>query len=649
MKRIFAIISLALLFCSVSLQAAPVTPSQAMDIAKKIFAAQPATKAGTGTLKIVWDGEDVATKAAQPAFYVIARDGGGFVIVAGDDNVTPILAISDHSEFKVEGMPENVKWWMERMKAYVRSSTSQTLDVRDQWSKLTDTKAGAAITGTVTVVSDYPTPEWGQGATYHEGQSDERQVFNSRCPKVDGNYTITGCVATAIGEVMTTLSGLSLYSDVMPGHGIGTVEPYELPSKYSKDGYVPANTPNNLEDTVYVWANLRQLTGTEAIKKAIADGNGAWVDNMDQLLADVGAVMHAYYRADNTSAYTQQTADSMAKYYGFNKAAYFDRAANYSAHQWREKLKGQLAIRPIVYSGRTEDDKYGHAFVFDGYGTYGGADVFHVNFGWNGSCNGYYYETNLDVDTEKPQFNYSWECGAVFDFYPAPNSTVPIKLEAVYGGEDFPGVIAELVSPGKYVLYGYISNTGKVAYDGKVKFAVRKKNGSIQDIEGAITSFSLNVNAIHSVGIIDGEFAVLFPISGISFGDQVVCYYKEDMTKADSDASAWKLLPGPIATAISAWPLTPAAFIKTESSYSLNDWFVFELMNNNYIYPKTTWTITDPDGQTTTYQQSDKEFQLTKTGKYKIQAATAQTAGTVLENLVTIITVGSPSSSSSNR
>jgi len=129
-----------------------------------------------------------------------------------------------------------------------------------------------------------------------------------------------------------------------------------------------------------------------------------------------------------------------------------------------------------------------------------------------------------------------------------------------------------------------------------------------------------------------------------SSGDQVVCYYKEDLTKEDSDASAWKLLPGPIATAISAWPLTPAAFIKTESSCSQNDWFVFELMNNNYIYPKTTWTITDPDGQTTTYQQSDKEFQLTKTGKYKIQASTAQTAGTVIENLVTIINVGSGNS-----
>jgi hypothetical protein len=646
MKRFLAITSLIIFFCSLSLQAAPVSKDKAMDIASKIFAAQSVRKAGNSALKLVWDGEDVATKATQPAFYVIARESGGFVIVAGDDNVQPVLAISDTNDFTVEGMPDNVKWWMERMKAYVRSTSGQSPVVRDQWAKFAGTKAGGAITGTVENRVEHLTPDWGQDVIYHKGKADERKIFNSKCPLDSANrYTAAGCVAVAIGEVMTTLSGL-YSSDIMPTHSSGIIEPYSVSS-----GSVSASTAEHpyVLDAEYEWDNLRKLTGKSAIISALVDGNAAWVDNMDQLLADVGAMMHSFYGYQNTSAYTNRIPDTIGKYLGFNKGAYYESASNYSRHQWREKLKEQLAERPIIYNGRTEDNKAGHAFVFDGYGQYEGADVFHVNFGWIGNCNGYYYETNLDADSESPDYNYSWKCGAVFDFYPAPNSTVPIKLEAAYGNEDFPGVIAELVPSDEYVLYAFIKNTGKVAYDGKVKFAVRKKNGSIQDIEGAITSFSLNVNAIHSVGIIDGEFAVLFPISGISFGDQVVCYYKEDMTKADSDASAWRLLPGPIATAISAWPLTPSAFIKTESSYSLNDWFVFELMNNNYIYPKTTWTITDPDGQTTTYQQSDKEFQLTKTGKYKIQAATAQTAGTVLENLVTIITVGSPSSSSSNR
>ena len=81
----------SLLFCillavsaSLSLHAAPVTPDQAMDIAKKIFSAQSVRKSGSSSLKLIWDGEEVATKATQPAFYVIARDGGGFGTQGGD-------------------------------------------------------------------------------------------------------------------------------------------------------------------------------------------------------------------------------------------------------------------------------------------------------------------------------------------------------------------------------------------------------------------------------------------------------------------------------------------------------------------------------------------------------------------------------------
>lgn len=636
MKRIPAITSLIILFSSLSLQAAPVSKDKAMDVASKIFAAQSTRKAGNSALKMVWDGEDIATKAAQPAFYVIARESGGFVIIAGDDNVPPVLAISEANDFTVEDMPDNVKWWMERMKAYVRSTTSQSPEARDQWAKFAGTKAGGAITGTVENRVEHLTPEWGQDVIYHKGKADERKIFNSKCPLDSANrYTAAGCVAVAIGEVMTTLSGL-YSSDIMPTHSSGIIEPYSVSS-----GSVSASTAEHpyVLDAEYEWDNLRKLTGKSAIISALVDGNADWVDNMDQLLADVGAMMHSFYGYQNTSAYTNRIPDTIGKYLGFNKGAYYESASNFSRHQWRVKLKEQLAERPIIYNGRTEDNKAGHAFVFDGYGQYEGADVFHVNFGWIGNCNGYYYETNLDSDGT-PEFNFSWKCGAIFDFYPDPTSTYPILLEAHYTNATFCGVKAgpNAQNPEQFDISYNICNNGKTTYNGKIKIAVRKKNGEVYDI---VSSRDFSVEPNRYSGASSGPYS----ITGISFGDQVVCFYKEDLTKEDSDASAWKLLPGPIATAISAWPLTPAAFIKTESSYSLNDWFVFELMNNDYIYPETRWTITDPDGVPTIYSQSDKEFQLTKTGKYKIEAAVIQkVGGTVIENLVTIINVGSGNS-----
>ena len=178
MKKLFLLVLMSLLSGVLLLQAAPVPASQALELGRRILSAQPATKAGGGSVRIVWDGESAATKAGvQPAFYVVARDGGGFVIIAGDDNVTPVLAISDRNVFKVEGMPDNVKWWMERMKAYVRATYFQTPEVKARWAKFAGTKSGdGRITGEVSDKVEKLTPEWDQGGTadiYYLG----REVF----------------------------------------------------------------------------------------------------------------------------------------------------------------------------------------------------------------------------------------------------------------------------------------------------------------------------------------------------------------------------------------------------------------------------------------------------------------------------------------
>ena len=618
MKRLFSI--LLLILCTLSLRAAPVSPGRALDIAKKIFAAQPATKAVGGSLHIVWDGEEVATKAAQPAFYVIARDGGGFVIIAGDDNVLPVLAISDRSEFKVEGMPDNVKWWMDRMKAYVRATTGQTPEVGEAWAAFTATKSGL-IPGGVTVTNEILTPEWGQELIYKE-----QIIYNSKCPVVRDTNTLTGCVATAIGEVMTTLSGI--YTSAMPASGSGTIEPYSVPSGYDHNDYTTAATEGHpyVLGATYDWVNLRTLTDPAAIMQVVDEGNTALIENMNQLLADVGAVMHACYSIDDTGAYTEQTPDSIAKYFGFNKAAYFDLAANYSARQWREKLKEQLAVRPIVYCGRTEDDESGHAFVFDGYGTYQGKDVFHINFGWNGWCNGYYYETNLDTPRG---YNPSWKCGAVFDFYPASESVYPkiIQMDApgmayVFGDEDsgFNPVPSLGEGGDRFTLLGWFWNAGHELYSGAFKLVLKDKAGKIKAEEGEPQSFFLEPG----YGWLNMDFSdIKFDVS-YAFGD-----YLEIYSSTDDDPAKWERIHigGNPSQVVSALPIYPVAFIRTEDSYKVGDWFDLRLMNHDRIYAGTKWTFTDPDGKAVTIDQSEWEFQLTKKGAWMIEAAIAPEPG----------------------
>ena len=642
--------SIRLLFCAffllggLTLQAAPVSQSRALDVAKRVFASQPATKA-VGDVKLVWDGEDIATKSTvQPAFYVFGRDGGGFVIIAGDDNVTPVLAVSDRNEFKVEEMPDNVKWWMERMKAYVRATDVQTPAVREQWANLVSTKSGPLPIGEITNKVERLTPEWGQDKTY---AGYERHVFNSKCPRDANNqYTLTGCVATALGELLTKLSAIyGFVGDGNEGKMLtsavnGPVQPYS-----AETGFVPATVGGQpyVFTAVYDWQGLQTLMTSGDVYAAVTSGSKeALLDNMDQLLADLGAMVHAQYSKDLTTAVTRLAPDSMMKYMGINKQARYEYASTYSRSQWRQKLKDELYYHPILYSGRSKpeegfpDGKYGHAFLFDGYGQCNGEDVFHVNFGWLGYCNGYYYETNLDADGTIDG-NYSWQCGAVFGFYPNPASEYKAEISLMPGGP-CPGMaLNNAIVPGEpfKLNVGRVYNTGSAPFAGKVcLFLVNSLNQLRYNlVEWNFSGDPLPPNYYHN----SVTFTATIPSEYVpTFGDRLILSYT-------LDNSHYLIVETPFnasyATMITEWPIMPVPFIATAASYKQNDYFEFKLKNHGCIFAGTEWTITDPDGVSVTRPQYDGVFQLTKTGTYKIQAAIAPLGGAVTENLVTYITV----------
>ena len=613
MKKILSFVFICLLAGGTALQAAPVSGSRALDIAQKIFTAQPTTKSGSGQVKLIWDGEEVATKGVQPAFYVFGRDGGGFVIIAGDDNVQPVLAISDRNPFRVEGMPEHVKWWMERMKAYVRASAPQTPEIGAQWEKYVGTKAANAhITGTVTDKVEKLTPEWDQGNNdpYYFGSG--IYVFNKKCPLDGTEYSVAGCVAVALAELLTYQSGQAGVD--MPASASGTVGGYTPAS-----GYV-APAAYSL-GTTYKWSELRSLTNIAAVKAAVDANNTALLDNLAQLIADLGAMVEASYSKNGTNANTYAAIESLIEHMGFNKGAYYASESSYTERKWIALLKAELDKRPLIYYGRTKTNS-GHAFLFDGYGKYDGTDVFHVNFGWGGGdYNGYYYNTHLDSGNG----DYSYRCGAILDFYPDAASTYPVVLEASYYNANTPGIRAEYAEGIGCSVYYCISNMGQQQYDGQIKFSLVKKDGTVNDL---VTEELTDLDSYSSIA----QSVWCGDIGTVNFGDKIVCYYL--------DGSEWKLLGGSIGYAVAEWPLMPAAFIKTEATYNLNDYFAFELMNNDCLYAGTVWTFTDPSGNTVTKDQSEQEIQLTKKGTWKVEAAVAAYEGeAVTETIVTHIIV----------
>ena len=631
MKRFLLLLMSILLTGGTLLQAEPVSESRAREIAMKVLAAQPATKAASGDVKLIWNGEDAATKAAtQPAFYVFGRDGGGFVIVAGDDNVQPVLAISETNEFKVEGMPENVKWWMDNMKYYVRNMLP-TQQVREQWAQFAETKSGP-LPETVTDKHEKLTATWDQGnadLVYYK-----QRVFNKFCPTVTSgepaktDTCITGCVAVALGEVITYQSGQA--GVTMPTKGTGNVGGYSV-----GDGYVaPAAYALG---TTYDWANLRTLMTRQDIKDAITAGKTDLLNNLARLLADLGAMAQANYSPTGTGATTDNAISGLMTHMGFNKSAYLDLASRHSPREWITMLKEELDERPFIYSGKTAGNA-GHSFVFDGYGKYMGDDVFHVNFGWSGSNNGYYYFTNLDA---ADGHNYSYAGEAFFDFYPKAESSYIYALQFDDSFLGIPGfVYADPFSPSAYfrITFG-VENVGSTTYSGKLAAKLVDKNGTFKyDFDILIDTEYGWTDEITVAGVGCKQLYIKLPADPvIAFGDKIVLYCTTNAGKSVFEPIKNRL----DGTVVNELPVMPAAFIKVNPlGYSVNDYFQLQLANYDYAYDATEWTITNMSGGAPVVkQQSDWEYQFTQAGTYKIEAAVAPYGGAVVETITTYITV----------
>ncbi len=648
MKKISIISLLFFLFFATgtTLSAAPVPAERALEIGKKILAAQPATKSGTGQIGIVWDGEsgDAATKSnLSPAFYVVARDGGGFVIIAGDDNAHPVLAISDRNEFKVDEMPANVKWWMERMKTYVRSLKSQSPEAADRWERLVATKGMVDDGTSVDVKASHFTPEWGQGFVNviidDQGTICRAPLYNAKCP-VDaaGDTTVTGCVATALAEILTAQSAIDGVTIPSP---TGTVGGYATsagvaPAAYSLDGHT------------YLWPFLQYITNWQYIffeYLAWLDDSAQnpYIEDLWQLMADLGAIVEAEYSTESTGASSGFVPSAMAEHFGFNPNAHLEYADQYTPSRWVTMLQNEISQRPVFYSGVSPSEG-GHAFVFDAFGTFQGDDVFHVNFGWNGSCNGYYYYYDLDVGGS----DFANEASAIFDFYPGGSTpsgeyAYRLSLTDAAGGTGF--VVPASIPVGEkfYLVVNTIMNTGTSPFVGSVVPVLKKGNGDIYILDPTDMP-ELPVGAY---------FRGAFPLddceipsgTNLEFGDRIVLYYTCDGTYYTCDGTytgAIKPMSYPAdGSFLGELPIFPMSFIATEDFYSVGDYFTFALKNNSCLYANSVWTITKPDGTTEeSIPQSRGDYQLTQSGKYKIKVdVIPDESSGVIETIVASIIV----------
>lgn len=285
-----------------------------------------------------------ASSNKQRAFYVFnVQEKGGFVIVSGDDRTPDILGYADKGALDVENAPCNVKWLLS---CYEKTIDSLRL-VQDDVSA--PRKRAARRSAERAEIAPMITTHWGQGAPY-----------NNMCPEVNGDKCLTGCVATAMAQIMNYHK--------WPQGNTAAIDAYTTSSQGINVTALEASTFdwNNMKDEYY------NVSTTDAEKEAVA-----------KLMRYCGQAVNMDYGLEASGAST--TPVSFSQTFGYSKSVTRILPQSFTPEELGNAIYEELENkRPILYSGHSASS--GHAFIVDGYKD----SYYHVNWGWNGDSDGYF-------------------------------------------------------------------------------------------------------------------------------------------------------------------------------------------------------------------------------------------------------------------
>lgn len=425
MKRLLHIQFLLVLLLALgysSLQAKRITQWQAQQQAYSFWGKQMPQKAKAKSRTAI-------TASPSDAYYVFNNDAGGFVIIAGDDAVTPVLGYTSTGSFDAENLPDGLK---DLLKSYER----QIAALGDNYVA-NQTATRAAFTGENLL----KTAEWNQMAP-----------FNKYTPN---NY-VTGCVATA-GAIVMKHHGY-------PAKGTGS-------HSYTWNGKtISADFERN-----YDWASMpAKYDGT----------NDAAFDGVARLMADLGVAVEMQYNKDGSGAYIGNLVTALQKYYGYSKLSHLMAIEDVGAEAWNGRLREEIdANRPVLYAA-SDPAGGGHAFVIDGYKD----ESFSVNWGWGGYCDGFYQIGALNPESAGKPTGDKYNVGqsAVFGMEPSDGT------EKV-SGMGFMTNVGELkmlnmnitdVKKGQngVIFSAPIGNTGDQPYTGEAAVALMNAKGEMREI-----------------------------------------------------------------------------------------------------------------------------------------------------------------------
>lgn len=484
----FTLILLAA-FLSLSVHGKVVTQQKAMEFASRFFANYAKSRSSSAGMKFVWDSNQLSSNARSsgesPTFYVFTpSDGKGFVIVAGDDASVPVLGYSfDNQIPNVNELPQNLHSWLEGVHHSITQSRLQG-DTSSPWIEKNWIQSRA---GDPLVLLD--TPNWNQ-----------KHPYNIQCPKDGSANSLVGCCAVAIATIMRYYE--------WPKAGRGTTEAY---TTSTKGIYVNERDLNHQYD----WDKMKMeyISGSYTNDEANA---------VASLMADVSIGIQADFTSESTSANPEL--EILYNNFDYHPNMCKVRRENYDFEDWKQLMKNELLKdRPILYRGRSSDDSSGHIFVLDGCTT---DDYFHINWGWSGYCDGYFYLNALNPSDR----DYSYNQYAILNMIPNDGNEVTNQIIAYETG--IKTDVNDFYPYTSFNITACVQNNSAIEFKGSFRLAVTDRDGNIKEwISNEKKEMNLKPRYYYS----NLNFSCTIN-SDIVIGDRIRMFYKKQ------DSEEWHLV-----------------------------------------------------------------------------------------------------------
>lgn len=368
MKKHHFFLLLALLLGINYLNANPVDMEKAKVVGQKFVSAKFNKELRNNDLKLVYTG---TSSRGETCFYAFNTGENGFVIVSANDRFRPIVGYSDESLFETENMSPELAFYLDRIIEARTSRNAVVIDnTTEDWQSVMTSGHLLSRNGGRGV--DYLcSTKWNQDSPYN--------LYAPEASSGPGGRCYAGCVATAMSQVMKCWN--------QPLQGTGSH------GYYSNYGYLSAN----FGQTSYNWEHMpNRLTGaTQEEIEAVA-----------LLMYHCAVTVDMNFSPAGSGAFSSSVPEAIQDYFSYSSNAQLRSRDYYSLTNWQNMLKESFDLGwPVYYAGHSNSGG-GHAFVCDGYDD---NDLFHFNWGWGGSSDGWFVIDEID---------YAIWAQAIFNFVP---------------------------------------------------------------------------------------------------------------------------------------------------------------------------------------------------------------------------------------